>query len=74
LFNAATAQPPQPARERLAPRVPLPTLADPVWRAGDKVHWQGYIGFFLHDDDGGYAEVLIGTRTYRVRRAELRSA
>jgi len=74
LFNAATAQPPQPARERLAPRVPLPTLADPVWRAGDKVHWQGYIGFFLQDDNDGYAQVLIGTRTYRVRRAELRSA
>ena len=76
LFNSATTpQPSEPQVKRRASRpVPRPTLAEPIWRAGDKVHWQGYIGFFLHDDDGGYAEVLIGTRTYRVRRAELRSA
>ena len=76
LFNSATTpQPSERQEERRAPRpVPRPTLVEPIWRAGDKIHWQGYIGFFLHDDDGGYAEVLIGTRTYRVRRAELRSA
>jgi len=75
LNHVSTPLPPQPQEERRAPRpVPRPTLVEPIWRAGDKIHWQGYIGFFLHDDDGGYAEVLIGTRTYRVRRAELRSA
>ena len=76
LFDAATTWPPRPEEERADRRVPLPTLAEPVWSAGDKVHWHGYIGVFLRDtDDGdGTAEVLIGTRTYRVRRAELRSA
>ena len=74
LFNTATAQPPRPGEERHGRRVPRPTLTEPTWRAGDKVHWQGYIGFFLQDDDDGYAQMLIGTRTYRVRKAELRSA
>jgi hypothetical protein len=72
--HTATARPPQPARERRGRRVPLPTLVEPIWSAGDKVHWRGYIGFFLQEDDDGYAEVLVGTRTYRVRKAELRSA
>ena len=71
---------PRPPRSegerRAAPAVPPPTLVEPTWRAGDAVHWHGYIGTFLHDtnDDAGNAEVLIGTRTYRIRRAELRSA
>ena len=74
LFNPTTSQPPRPKEERHARRVPRPTLTEPTWRAGDKVHWQGYIGFFLQDDDDGYAQVLIGTRSYRVRKVELRSA
>ena len=76
LFDPASIpRPPRPEEKRRAPpAVPRPTLTEPIWRAGDKVHWHGYIGFFLQDDDDGYAEVLIGTRTYRARRAELRSA
>ena len=74
LFNPTTSQPPRPEQERHRRRAPRPTLTEPLWRAGDKVHWHGYIGFFLQDDDDGYAQVLIGTRTYRARRAELRSA
>jgi hypothetical protein len=69
-------RPPRPAGERrAAPAVPPPTLVEPTWRAGDAVHWHGYIGTFLQDadDDDGNAEVLIGTRTYRIRRAELRT-
>jgi hypothetical protein len=34
--------------------------AEPIWRAGYKIHWQDYIGFYLQDDDDGSAEV---TRT-----------
>jgi len=73
LFNIATARPPQPEEERRDRRVPPPAFG-PIWCAGDKVHWHGYIGFFLQDDDDGYAQVLIGTRSYRARKAELRSA
>src|SRR6476646_3004138 len=60
LFNPTTSQPPRSEQERHRRRAPRPTLADPVWRAGDKVHWHGYIGFFLQDDDDGYAEYRLG--------------
>jgi hypothetical protein len=40
-------------------------------RPGDRVHWRGYVGSFLRDVDEAEAAVLIGTRTYRVRRADL---
>ena len=35
---------------------------------------KGRIGLFLRDADDDQVEVLIGSRTYRVRRAEVRSA
>jgi hypothetical protein len=40
------------------------------------VRWQHHTGTYLRDglDEDGLAEILIGQRTYRVRRAELRSA
>ena len=53
---------------------PTPTTIEPSWRPGDKVYWRGYIGAFLRDVDDAQAEVLIGTRTYRVHRGELQSA
>jgi hypothetical protein len=40
------------------------------------VRWQHHTGTYLRDalDEDDLAEILIGQRTYRVRRAELRSA
>ena len=46
----------------------------PAWEAGARVAWQGRIGLFLREADDDQTEVLIGSRTYRVRRAEVRSA
>ena len=45
-----------------------------MWRTGDKVFWNGYMGTFLRETVDDHAEVLIGIRTYRLRKAELRSA
>jgi len=55
---------PVPARGQIAP----------TWRTGDKVLWNGYTGTFLRETVDDQVEVLIGTRTYRVSKAELRSA
>jgi hypothetical protein len=38
------------------------------------VHWRGYSGTFLRETMDNQAEVLIGTRTHRVPKAELRPA
>jgi len=38
------------------------------------VLWNSYTGTFLRETVDDHAEVLIGTRTYRVRTAELRPA
>jgi hypothetical protein len=63
------------ASQRHSRRIaPAPTAIEPRWRPGDKVHWQGYIGAFLRNVDDGQAEVLIGTRTYRVPNSKLQSA
>ena len=70
--RAAPPRPPQqpaPPAALPPPRKTWPTLA---WRTGDNVRWQGYTGTFLRDVIGGEAEVLIGTRTYRVSAGELR--
>ena len=57
-----------------APPAPT-TWVTPVWPPGARVAWNGRIGLFLRDgDDAGLVELLIGSRTYRVRRAEVRSA
>jgi hypothetical protein len=56
-----------------APPAPT-TWVTPVWPPGARVAWNGRIGLFLRDgDDAGLVELLIGSRTYRVRRAEVRS-
>ena len=60
LFNAAATWPPRPEEERRGRRAPLPTFAEPVWAAGEKVHWYGYIGMFLRDTDDGTAEYRSG--------------
>jgi hypothetical protein len=48
-----------------------PVVIQPIWRPGDKVYWNGYTGAFLRNVEDGQAEILIGTRTYRVSRADL---
>jgi hypothetical protein len=42
------------------------------WRAGDKVRWRDRAGIYRRDIDDEHAEVDIGGRIYRLRRAELR--
>jgi len=46
----------------------------PAWQQGAKVAWNDRPGVFLREVDDDQVEVLIGSRTYRVRRAEVRSA
>jgi hypothetical protein len=46
----------------------------PDWPPGARVAWQGRVGMFLRDADDDQVELMIGSRTYRVRRAEVRSA
>ena len=74
----ARAQLPGGARRKASQRrvwhAPAPTAwVTPPWEAGAKVAWQGRIGLFLREADDDQVEVLIGNRTYRVRRAEVRS-
>ena len=67
-------------RPRNLPQQPGPSAAPvparagtiPTWRTGDKVLWNGYAGTFLRETVDDHAEVLIGTRTYRLPKAELR--
>jgi sRNA-binding protein len=67
----------QPAQQRPSPpptsKLQAPQSA-PTWRSGDKVRWNGYTGTFLREMVGGDVEVLIGPRTYKVPKAELRPA
>ena len=63
------------ASQRRAWHPPAPTAwVTPTWEAGCKVAWQGRIGMFLREAEDDQVELLIGSRTYRVRRAEVRSA
>jgi hypothetical protein len=50
---------------------PTSAPSGPQWQPGDKVRWRDYAGHFLRDADDGQAELLIGTRTYRVHKGEL---
>jgi hypothetical protein len=56
------------------PAAPAKIVIAPRWHTGDKVYWQGYVGQFLRDTPGGECELLIGTRTYRVHKGELKRA
>ena len=53
---------------------PAVIVLTPQWRPGDRVRWREYAGTFLRDTVDNNAEVLIGTRTYRLPKAELRPA
>ena len=59
------------SQRRSRPAVAAAIIIEPSWRTGDKVYWQGYVGQYLRDRPRGEAELLIETRTYRVRRSEL---
>ena len=61
-------------RSHPAARVPAAITPIPTWCPGDTVRWKDHTGRFLRDADDDQVEVLIGGRTYRVRRAEVRSA
>ena len=66
---------PQQHRSAAAPVLSSASVqVAPIWRTGDKVFWNGYMGTFLRETVDDHAEVLIGIRTYRLRKAELRSA
>jgi hypothetical protein len=66
---------PRKASQRHSRRAAAPiAVIEPTWRPGDKVQWQGYIGTYLRETVDGQVEILVGTRTYRVRKVELQSA
>lgn len=62
------------SQRRSRPAAAPATLIRPIWCAGDKVRWKEYVGHYLRETVDGQAEVMIGTRTYRVAAGELRSA
>ena len=63
------------SRRRVGHAPPAPTAwVTPVWPPGARVAWNGRIGMFLREAEDDQVELLIGSRTYRVRRAEVRSA
>ena len=69
------AAPPRPPQQPAPPAAPPPlrtTWSTLAWRTGDKVRWHGYSGTFLRETVDDQAEVLIGTRTLRLPKAELR--
>ena len=63
------------ASQRHSRRAAAPiAFVEPTWHPGDKVHWNGYTGTYLREANDGQADVLIGARTYRVRKVELQPA
>ena len=63
------------SQKRARPAAPKPVFAGPSWGAGDRVKWQHHTGTYLRDAvDEDLAEILIGQRTYRVKKVDLRSA
>ena len=62
------------SRRRSWDTPPAPTVwVTPDWPPGARVAWNGRIGMFLREAEDDQVELLIGSRTYRVRRAEVRS-
>jgi hypothetical protein len=63
------------SQKRARPAAPKPVFAGPSWGIGDRVRWQHHTGTYLRDAvDEDLAEILIGQRTYRVKKVDLRSA
>ena len=58
-------------RNKRTCRLPTPSRS-PRPRLGDRVHWHGRVGPFRREvGDGEHAEIVIESRVYRVRIAEL---
>jgi hypothetical protein len=73
ILPASRLRNPQEHRSSAAPVLSSASVhVTPIWRTGDKVFWNGYMGTFLRETLDDYAEVLIGIRTYRLAKAELR--
>lgn len=53
---------------------PSRAVIERSWRPGDQVRWREYTGQFLRETADDQVEVLIGKRTYRVDRDELKLA
>ena len=74
--NLPANRPRNPLQQRRPSAAPVPAPARvwtaPTWRTGDKVLWNGYTGTFLRETVDDHAEVLIGTRTYRLPKSGLR--
>jgi hypothetical protein len=63
------------SQKRSRPAAPKPVFVGPTLGAGDRVQWQHHTGTYLRDAvDEDLAEILIGQRTYRVKKVDLRSA
>jgi hypothetical protein len=63
------------ASQRRVWHAPAPKAwVTPTWPPGARVAWNGRVGMFLCEAEDDQVELLIGSRTYRVRRAEVRSA
>lgn len=74
ILPASRPRPPQQPSPEPAPPLPRPAKLAQAWRTGDKVLWNGYTGTVLRETVDDHVEVLIGTRTYRLPKAELRPA
>jgi hypothetical protein len=48
------------------------SIAEAPCQSGEKVRWRDRAGIYRRKVDDEHAEVTIGERIYRVRRAELR--
>jgi hypothetical protein len=60
------------SQKRMRPAAPKMIQIEIPWRPGDRVRWRDHSGVYKRDVDGELADVQIGERVYRVRRAELR--
>jgi hypothetical protein len=61
------------SQKRARKAVAMPIRVEIPWATGDRVKWRDREGVFRRHVDDEYAEVDIGGRVYRVRRAELRA-
>ena len=49
-----------------------PVRVEIAWRQGDRVLWRDRAGVYRREVDDEHADIVIGERVYRIRKAELR--